>query len=45
MGDGLYVCNAGNRDYIVGTGNAALPAFTARPGEPRLWGTQFTLRR
>jgi len=41
----LYVRNAGNREYIVGTGNVGLPAFTARPGEPRVWGTQFTLRR
>ena len=41
----VYVRNAGNQEYITGTGNAALPAFTARPGEPRLWGTQFTLRR
>ena len=41
----LYVRNAGNRDYIVGTGNVGLPAFTARPGEPRMWGTQVTLRR
>jgi hypothetical protein len=39
------VRNAGNREYIVGTGNVGLPAFTARPGEPRVWGTQFTLRR
>jgi iron complex outermembrane receptor protein len=41
----VYVRNAGNREYVIGTGNAALPAFSARPGEPRLWGTQFTLRR
>jgi iron complex outermembrane receptor protein len=41
----VYVRNAGDQEYITGTGNAALPAFTARPGEPRLWGTQFTLRR
>jgi iron complex outermembrane receptor protein len=33
----FYVRIARNREYIVGTGNAALPAFTARPGEPRLW--------
>ena len=42
---GIYVRNAGGQEYITGTGNAALTAFTARPGEPRLWGTQFTLRR
>ena len=41
----VYVRNAGDQEYITGTGNAAVPAFTARPGEPRLWGTQFTLRR
>ena len=41
----LYVRNTGNQAYIVGTGNAAVTAFTARPGEPRSWGTQFTLRR
>ena len=41
----VYVRNAGNREYIIGTGNAAPAAVTARPGEPRLWGTQFTLRR
>jgi len=41
----VYVRNAGDQEYITGTANVALPAFTARPGEPRLWGTQFTLRR
>jgi iron complex outermembrane receptor protein len=41
----VYVRNAGNREYITGTGNAGLAAVTARPGEPRVWGTQFTLRR
>jgi hypothetical protein len=29
----------------AGTANVPLPAFTARPGDPRQWGTQFTLRR
>jgi hypothetical protein len=32
-------------DDLHRTGNIGLPAFTARPGEPRVWGTQFTLRR
>jgi iron complex outermembrane recepter protein len=41
----IYVRNAGNREYIIGTANVPLPAFTGRPGEPRRWGTQFTLRR
>ena len=40
----VYVRNAGNCAYIVGTNNVGLPAFTARPGEPRMWGTQFTIR-
>lgn len=40
----VYVRNARNTDYITGTANVPLPAFTARPGEPRQWGTQFTLR-
>ena len=41
----VYVRNVGNQAYITGTDNVGLAAFTARPGEPRLWGTQFTLRR
>jgi iron complex outermembrane receptor protein len=41
----VYVRNAGNREYVTGTGNAGLAAYTARPGEPRLWGTQFSVRR
>ncbi len=41
----VYVRNAGDQEYITDTANVALHAFTARPGEPRLWGTQFTLRR
>ena len=41
----IYARNAGNTEYITGTANAALPAVTARPGDPRQWGTQFTLRR
>ena len=41
----VYVRNVGNTEYITGTNNVPIPAFTARPGEPRLWGTQFTLQR
>jgi iron complex outermembrane receptor protein len=41
----VYVRNVGNRGYITGTANVPLPAITGRPGEPRHWGTQFTLRR
>jgi iron complex outermembrane receptor protein len=41
----VYVRNVANREYITGTANIPLPAFTGRPGEPRHWGAQFTLRR
>jgi iron complex outermembrane receptor protein len=41
----VYVRNLGNQEYITGTANVPLPAITGRPGEPRHWGTQFTLRR
>jgi iron complex outermembrane receptor protein len=41
----VYVRNLGNQDYITGTANVPIPAITGRPGDPRQWGTQFTLRR
>jgi len=41
----VYVRHLGNREYITGSANVPIPAFTGRPGEPRVWGTQFTLRR
>jgi len=41
----VYVRNLGNQGYITGTANVPLTAITGRPGEPRHWGTQFTLRR
>jgi iron complex outermembrane receptor protein len=41
----VYVRNLGNQGYITGTANVPLPAITGRPGEPRHWGTQFTIRR
>jgi len=41
----VYVRNVSNRGYITGTANIPLPAITGRPGEPRHWGAQFTLRR
>ena len=41
----VYVRNLGNQDYISGTANVPIPAITGRPGDPRQWGTQFTLRR
>ena len=42
----VYARNLRNRDYITGAlTNATLPAIVGRPGEPRHWGTQFTIRR
>ena len=41
----VYVRNLGNQDYITGTASVPIPAITGRPGDPRQWGTQFTLRR
>ena len=42
----VYMRNVGAREYITGTAtNVTLPAFNGRPGEPRHWGTEFTLRR
>lgn len=41
----VYVRNSGNQEYITGTANVPIPAITGRPGEPRHWGTQFTIRR
>jgi iron complex outermembrane receptor protein len=40
----VYMRNLGQTEYITGTANVPLPAFTGRAGEPRQWGTQFTLR-
>jgi iron complex outermembrane recepter protein len=40
-----YVRNLGRNEYITGTFNVPLNAITGRPGEPRHWGTQFTIRR
>ena len=40
-----YVRNLGNQEYITGTANVPLTAITGRPGDPRHWGTQFTIRR
>ena len=43
----VYVRNVGNREYLTAATatNVGFPAFTGRPGEPRHWGVQFTLRR
>ena len=40
----LYARNVGNRQYITGTANVPLNAFTAHPGDPRQWWIQFTIR-
>jgi iron complex outermembrane receptor protein len=42
----VYVRNVGNREYLTGATatNVGFPAFNGRPGEPRHWGLQFTLR-
>jgi iron complex outermembrane receptor protein len=40
----IYVRNVFNTDYITGTANVPPTAITARPGEPRHWGTQFIIR-
>jgi iron complex outermembrane receptor protein len=41
----VYVRNLANQEYITGTANVQATAITGRPGDPRHWGTQFTLRR
>jgi len=40
----IYARNIGNKEYISGTA-ASIPAIGGRPGEPRHWGIQLTLRR
>ena len=40
----VYVRNLGNQEYITGTYNVPPTAITGHPGEPRHWGTQFTIR-
>jgi outer membrane receptor protein involved in Fe transport len=40
----VYIRNVGNVEYISGTANVPPTAFTGRPGYPRQWGTQFTVR-
>ena len=39
----VFVRNLANQEYLTSTSNVPLPAFTGQPGEPRMWGTQFTL--
>jgi iron complex outermembrane recepter protein len=42
----VYARNLRNHGYITGTlTNVSLPAINGRPGEPRQWATQFTIRR
>jgi iron complex outermembrane recepter protein len=43
----VYARNIGNEAYITGAlaPNVGFPASSGRPGEPRQWGTQFTIRR
>ena len=40
----VFVRNLANEEYLTSTNDIPLPAFTGRPGERRMWGTQFTLR-
>jgi iron complex outermembrane recepter protein len=41
----VFVRNVGNQEYITSAGNVPPTAYVGRPGDPRQWGTQFTLRR
>ncbi len=42
----FYARNVGNQPYVTGINTgAAFPAYNGRPGEPRHWGTQVTIRR
>ena len=42
----LYVRNIGRQEYVTATWAATGDvAISGRPGEPRHWGTQFTIRR
>jgi hypothetical protein len=41
----MYVRNIGRQEYLTATWNATGAfAISGRPGEPRHWGTQFTIR-
>jgi iron complex outermembrane receptor protein len=40
----VYVRNLANAEYITATANFPVNSIGGRPGEPRHWGTQFTLR-
>lgn len=42
----VYVRNLGRQEYVTATWDATADlAVSGRPGEPRHWGTQFTIRR
>jgi outer membrane receptor for ferric coprogen and ferric-rhodotorulic acid len=41
----VYVRNLGRQEYLTATWTASGgAAISGRPGEPRHWGTQFTIR-
>ena len=42
---GVYARNLTNEDYITGSFSSPPPAIGGRPGEPRDFGVQLTLRR
>jgi iron complex outermembrane receptor protein len=42
----LFVRNVGRQEYVTGTWDPTGDlAISGRPGEPRQWGTQFTIRQ
>lgn len=42
----VYVRNVGRQEHVTATWDATADlAISGRPGEPRHWGTQFTIRR
>ena len=41
----VYARNVANTEYLTGTSTGGAPAIVGRPGEPRQWGTQFTIRQ
>ena len=41
----VYARNVANTEYLTGTSSGSAPAIVGRPGEPRQWGTQFTIRQ
>jgi iron complex outermembrane receptor protein len=41
----VFLRNLSNQAYITSTSNVPLTAYVSRPGDPRQWRTQLTLRR